>query len=97
MLLSSIYEDSHFSDSVVKEGYVLLFFGYSNGVVGGDIVQRYKDSSGNFGTIAGGSSTNITEQLLGITESVETVQEQVTASLTVATTISNQLDDIIGE
>lgn len=51
MRLDTIYEDSAFADSVVPEGYLLIFMGYSTGAVGGDVVKRYKNHNGEFGTL----------------------------------------------
>lgn len=49
MDMTKIHTDNDFSDAVVPEGQVLIFTGMENGKA----VTRYKDSSGNFGTIAG--------------------------------------------
>ena len=49
MDLQKIYADSDFQNAVVPEGQILVF----NGVEDGKPVTRYKDSSGNFGTISG--------------------------------------------
>ncbi|MBR2372736.1 MAG: hypothetical protein IKA87_00735, partial [Lentisphaeria bacterium] len=49
MDLQKIYTDSDFQNAVVPAGQILIF----NGLEDGKVVTRYKDSSGNFGTIAG--------------------------------------------
>ena len=49
MDMTKIHTDNDFSNAVVPEGQVLIFTGMENGKA----VTRYKDSSGNFGTIAG--------------------------------------------
>lgn len=46
-----IYSDSDFANVVVPEGRILTF----PALVEGKLVTRYKDSSGNFGMLAGGS------------------------------------------
>lgn len=56
MDLQKIYSDSDFENAVVPEGQILVF----NGTENGKPVTRYKDSSGNFGTIAGGGGTDVT-------------------------------------
>lgn len=54
MDMENIYADSAFSAAVVPSGQLLVFTGYDTGVSGGNIVTRYKDSSGNFGNLSGG-------------------------------------------
>lgn len=54
MDLTKIYTDNDFENAVVPEGQILVFTGLENGKV----VTRYKDSSGNFGTIAGNGGGN---------------------------------------
>lgn len=56
MELNRIYLDSDFSNTVVPDGQRFLFLGYYDGIEGSEIVIRYKDSDGNFGNIASGSS-----------------------------------------
>lgn len=46
-----IYSDSDFENAVVPEGMILSF----PALLDGKLVTRYKDSSGAFGTLAGGS------------------------------------------
>ena len=55
-----IYEDAHFSAAVVEAGARLIYLGYDTGATGGNVVMRYKDSSGAFGTLSGGSATGLT-------------------------------------
>ena len=59
MDLVKIYNDSDFSEASVPPGEILIFTGRDPY---GKVVTRYKDSSGNFGTIAGngGSSADVT-------------------------------------
>lgn len=47
-----IYEDTDFDAAVVPQGTILIF----NAFVDGQLVARYKDSNGNFGTLSGSSS-----------------------------------------
>ena len=47
-----IYEDTDFNSAVVPQGTILIF----NSFVNGQLVARYKDSNGNFGTLSGSSS-----------------------------------------
>lgn len=56
MELNRIYLDSDFSNTIVPVGQRFLFLGYYDGIEGSEIVIRYKDSDGNFGNIASGSS-----------------------------------------
>lgn len=49
MDLQKIYNDSDFDNAVIPEGQILVF----NSIEDGKVVTRYKDSSGNFGTMAG--------------------------------------------
>lgn len=49
MDLQKIYNDNDFENAVVPEGQILVF----NSIEDGKVVTRYKDSSGNFGTMAG--------------------------------------------
>lgn len=49
MDLTKIYADSDFANAVVPAGQILVFTGLENGKP----VTRYKDSSGNFGTLSG--------------------------------------------
>ena len=60
MDLQKIYNDNDFENAVVPEGQILVF----NSIEDGKVVTRYKDSSGNFGTISGtggsGGSTDVT-------------------------------------
>lgn len=49
MDMTKIHTDNDFQNAAVPEGQVLIFTGMENGKA----VTRYKDSSGNFGTIAG--------------------------------------------
>lgn len=44
--------DAEMSTVTVGEGKVITFVGYSNGLTTGSIVMRYKNSSGEFGTLA---------------------------------------------
>ena len=48
MDVKKIFEDADFSSAVVPEGAILTF----NALVNGQVVTRYKDSSGNFGTLS---------------------------------------------
>ena len=52
MEVVKIYEDSDFSSAVIPEGTILIF----NTLSDNKIVTRYKDSSGNYGTISGSAS-----------------------------------------
>ena len=54
MKLETIHADSEFSSAVVPAGKILIFTGYDTGASGGNVVTRYKDSSGAFGTLSGG-------------------------------------------
>lgn len=56
MEMQQIFADAAFSAAVVPAGSRLVFLGYDTGSVGGNVVTRYKDSDGNFGTLAGASS-----------------------------------------
>ena len=47
------YNNSDYANSTVPTGALLIFLGYDTGVAGGNVVQRCKDSSGSFGTLAG--------------------------------------------
>lgn len=51
MNVLKIYSDSDFENAVVPEGMILSF----PALLDGKLVTRYKDSSGAFGTLAGGS------------------------------------------
>lgn len=101
MKLETIYEDIKFSNSVVPEGYLLVFTGYSSGVSDGVVVKRYKDSQGNFGTLAGASAgisdKEAEEIIIEHTTTAESDVQETQAILVSATTISNTLDSIIGE
>lgn len=52
MDLTKIYTDSDFADAIVPAGQILVFTGLENEKP----VTRYKDSYGNFNTIAGGGT-----------------------------------------
>ena len=52
MDVKKIYDDSDFANAVVPEGAILIF----NALVNGQVVTRYKDSSGSFGTLSGSAS-----------------------------------------
>jgi hypothetical protein len=54
MELNKIFKDSDFQKTKVPSGQRFVFLGYENGVEGGEVVIRYKDSDGNFGNIASG-------------------------------------------
>ena len=101
MKLETIYEDIQFNNSVVPEGYLLVFTGYSSGVSGGVVVKRYKDSKGNFGTLAGASvgmsDKEAQEIIIEHTITAESDVQATQAILVQATIISNTLDSIIGE
>lgn len=100
MKLDTIYEDSQFNNSTVPEGYLLIFMGYNSGVSDGTVVKRYKDSSGNFGTLAGAQSgISDAEAQEIITSHVTTAEndaQDTQAYLVSSTEISNTLDSIIG-
>lgn len=51
MEFDRIYEDDEFAYAVVPVGCLLVFMGYENGIKGGKIVKRYKDSNNVFGTL----------------------------------------------
>lgn len=101
MKLETIYEDIQFNNSVVPEGYLLVFTGYSSGVSDGVVVKRYKDSKGNFGTLAGASvgmsDKEAQEIIIEHTITAESDVQATQAILVQATIISNTLDSIIGE
>ena len=46
MNLLKLYTDNDFSNAVVPEGTLLIFFALDSS---GKVVKRYKDSNGNFG------------------------------------------------
>ena len=54
MDMTKIHTDNDFSNAVVPAGELLVFTALD---AGGKAVTRYKDSSGNFGTIAGNDSS----------------------------------------
>lgn len=56
MELNKIHIDSDFKNTVVPSGQRFLFLGYYDGVENQEVVIRYKDSDGNYGNIASGSS-----------------------------------------
>jgi hypothetical protein len=56
-----IHPDSDYANSTVPTGALLIFLGYDTGAAGGNVVQRYKDSSGNFGTLAGAGGGSVIE------------------------------------
>ena len=57
MELIKIYSDSDFENAAVPAGQLLVF----NSIEDGKVVTRYKDSSGNFGTLSGsGGSADVT-------------------------------------
>lgn len=93
MNLDTIYEDSNFSTSVVPQGYLLTFIGYSDGVKGGDIVKRYKDSDGNFGVLLGGSSGMSDEEAYAlISASVSTAESALSHIYENKTLVSSYKD-----
>ena len=70
MELNIIYLDSDFSNTVIPSGQRFLFLGYDNGVDGGQVVIRYKDSDGNFGNIASGSGFAGEEQYVEVNTTI---------------------------
>lgn len=56
MELNKIHLDSAFSNTIVPDGQRFLFLGYYDGDESQEVVIRYKDSNGNYGNIASGSS-----------------------------------------
>jgi hypothetical protein len=108
MKLEGVHEDIEYANSIVPAGYLLVFIGYDTGEVGGNIVKRYKDHAGLFGTLAGSTLTQppaddditdedasvlIQESLVVINSNVEEILELRSSGIA----ISNQLDEIIGE
>lgn len=61
MDLTKIYTDSDFVNAAVPAGQILVFTGLENGKP----VTRYKDSSGNFGTLSGGGGGGGADVTLG--------------------------------
>jgi hypothetical protein len=55
MDLNKIYTDSQFAESVIPDGSMLVFLGYSNGV-SGSVVWRCKKSDGTFANLASSNS-----------------------------------------
>lgn len=105
MLLSTIYNDLDFTESKIPEGYILVFYSLDDK---GNVVKRYKDSNGKFGNFGsfgnlGGSGNQdipndvANQQITQILNSIEQTKDQVYVQLVEATSISNQLDQIIGE
>ena len=98
MDLLNLKTDNDFINSVVPEGYLLVFYSLDNN---GNVVKRYKDSNGNFGNIAGGVNDIPEEEAkVVITQKVEIVEkdvELISVMLVEANTVSTQLDSIIGE
>ncbi len=68
-----IHPDSDYANSTVPTGALLIFLGYDTGAAGGNVVQRYKDSSGSFGTLAG--------NLAGRVEALETALDGLQTTL----------------
>lgn len=82
MELNKIYFDSDFSNTVVPSGQRFLFLGYDNGVEGGQVVIRYKDSDGNFGNIASGSSvSDASSQYIEVSSVIENKIETPSCSI----------------
>ena len=48
MQVEPIQSDSSYNNSAIPEGKVLVFYAIDNQ---GQVVKRYKDSSGNFGNL----------------------------------------------
>lgn len=99
MLLSTIYNDLDFTESKIPEGYLLIFYSLDDN---GNVVKRYKDSNGNFGNLGGSGNQDIpndvaNQQITQILNSIEQTKDQAYVQLVEATSISNQLDQIIGE
>ena len=98
MNLLTLNTDNDFINSVVPEGYLLVFYSLDNN---GNIIKRYKDSKGNFGNIAGGVNDIPEEEAkVIITQKVENIEQdviEINAMLVEANTVSTQLDSIIGE
>ena len=63
MLLNEVHNDSDFVDSKIPDGSILVFYSLNEN---GEIVKRYKDSSGNFGEFGvfkeKNSSQNLSEK-----------------------------------
>jgi hypothetical protein len=68
-----IHPDSDYANSTVPTGTLLVFLGYDTGAAGGNVVQRCKDSSGNFGTLSG--------NLTGRVEALETALDGLQTTL----------------
>lgn len=108
MRLEGVHEDKEYANSIVPAGYLLVFIGYDTGEIGGNIVKRYKDHAGLFGTLAGSALTppstddDITDEVAAalIQESLVVIDSNVEEILKLRSSgiaISNQLDEIIGE
>lgn len=60
----TIKTDAEMADINVSPGKIITFVGYSTGEVTGAVVMRFKDSEGNFGTLAPGLSANLSNDNL---------------------------------
>lgn len=98
MIVQRLYKDIDLSDSKVQQGYLLVFYSVDSK---GNIIKRYKDSEGNFGTLAGASTgmsdAEAEEIIVKNTTTAESDVEITQAYLVSANDISNTLDSIIGE
>ena len=98
MDLLNLKTDNDFINSVVPEGYLLVFYSLDNN---GNVVKRYKDSNNNFGNIAGGVNDIPEEEAkVIITQNVEYVEQQLNEIGVLYVNVENistQLDSIIGE
>ena len=96
MLLNNLYKDSDFLNSQVPEGYLLVFYSLDES---GNIIRRYKNSNGEFGNIGNADIPEevAKEQITQAVNNVEEIKEEISIQLVEATTISYQIDKIIGE
>lgn len=107
MQLDVFRTDADFNDAIVPAGYVLVFLSKDDS---GNIIKRYKDSNNKFGTIGGavqgggaggggtgGTDSDVTALVTVLVNGVLTSAAYIEDLNNTAVTISNQLDDIIGE
>ena len=97
MQITSLKTDADLLNAAVPEGYLLVFMSKDSE---GNLVKRYKNSSGEFGTLgcSAASDGDITDSVLSVILSAIAVNEEQAYILRLdANTISYELDTIIGE
>jgi hypothetical protein len=98
MEIVTLRSDADFINSIVPDGYLLVFAALDDK---GNVIKRYKDSSGNFGDIGGsadlGDGSDLVDTLTKIANNAESDKYEIAAAVIKVHELSNHLDEIIGD